>query len=309
MRWTLAWVLVMSAGPAAAQQEIGHHFGVRPSTARASVGDPVTLRFSVNLHERDLITDSVPRPTGELPEGVRVLAIGKLVRRADRLLQGEATVGFYRTGVQQLPTFEIPFLRVSANLRGTIKSEPVQVEIAPVAPPGNPPLKDLKALAAVGGVDWLPIGVAGGLLALSALALRLWQRRARRPAPAPLPIHPSAHPPIDHWDLALAQLAELDPRDLPAAADVIRRCLADAASVPALERTTAELLRVLPAPLQTQGNRERLAALLADADLVKFAQGRTRPAAGPAFLDAARALLTSWRAAARVSAGTADAAG
>jgi hypothetical protein len=197
---------------------------------------------------------------------------------------------------------------VSANLRGTIKSEPADVEIAPVAPPGNPSLKDLKDLAPVGGIDWLPIGVGAGVAAIGLLAARGWRRRRVRSTEPPT-IRPSDHPTIDPYEAALARLAALDPRDLPAAADVVRECLAAAASVPALERTTAELLRALPPHLVQQGNWERLSALLADADLVKFAQARTPPAAGPAFLDTARALLTSWRAAAQLPPGTADATG
>ncbi|MGH7628883.1 MAG: hypothetical protein ACREOF_05760, partial [Gemmatimonadales bacterium] len=70
-----------------------------------------------------------------------------------------------------------------------------------------------------------------------------------------------------------------------------------------------ELLGALPPHLVRQGNRERLSALLTDADLVKFARAEAPPAAGPAFLEAARALLTSWRAATEPPGQTADAAG
>jgi hypothetical protein len=308
MHRILACLALVAVPPALSQQELGHHFGVTPSAARAAVGDPITLRFSVHLHERDLITDSLPRPAGELPDGVRILEMHKLTRRTHRALEGTAKVAFYRTGVRELPTFEIPFVRVTANMRGTIRSEPGQIEIASVAPLGNPPLKDLKDLAPVDGVDWLPIGIAAGAAAAGVLMVRQWRRRRRAAGPAALPVPEAPHLP-DPYEAALAQLAALDPRDLPAAADVVRGCLADAASVPALERTTSELLRSLPAHLVTEGNRERLTALLADADLVKFAQARTTPAAGPAFLDAARTLLTSWRASARLSRGTADAIG
>ena len=302
-------LLHLLAIPLAAQQDLGHRFAVTPSASRASVGDPVRLRFEVSLHERDLITDSVPRPAGELAEGVRILAMGKLERRGDRALHGGATVAFYRTGTQQLPTFEIPFLRVSANMRGTIRSEPLSVEIAPTIPAGNPSIKDLKDLVPTGGTDWLPVGVAAGLLAGVVLAVRFWRRRARKAAvAAALPLRPSAPLP-DPFESALARLEGMDPLDVPAAADVVRGVLADAANVPALGWTSAELLRTLPPHLRTEGNAERLAELLRSADLVKFAQGRTPPSAGQAFRDTARALLTSWRAALGFGRGTADATG
>ena len=308
MHRIVACLVLVAVRPAVAQQDLGHHFSATPSSTRAAVGDPITLAFSVNLHERDLITDSLPRPAGELPDGVRILEVRKLTRRTHRALEGPATVAFYRVGARELPRFEIPFVRVTANMRGTIKSEPGQIEIAAVAPLGNPALKDLKDLEPVGGVDWLPIGVMAAALAVGTLAARRWRRRRRSPGPVAAPASLPARLP-DPYEAALARLAALDPRDLPAAADVIRGCLAHAASVPALERTTAELLRSLPAHLVAEGNRERLKALLADADLVKFAQARTTPQAGPAFLDAARALLTSWRASAQLPRGTADAIG
>lgn len=302
-------LLHLLAIPLAAQQDLGHRFAVAPSASRVSVGDPVTLRFEVSLHERDLITDSVPRPAGELAEGVRILAMRKLERRGDRALHGEATVAFYRTGAQQLPTFEIPFLRVSANMRGTIRSEPLSVEIAPTIPAGNPSIKDLKELVPTGGTDWLPVGIGAGAVVATLLALRAWRRRrAGKTALAALPLRPSAPPP-DPFLSALARLEGMDPLDVPAAADVIRAVLADAANVPALGWTSAELLRTLPPHLRTEGNGERLAELLRSADLMKFAQGRTPPSAGHAFLDTARALLTSWRAALGFAGGTADATG
>jgi hypothetical protein len=307
---TLVCALLVGAVSASAQQELGHRFAVTPSAGRAAVGDPVTLRFEVSLHERDLITDSVPRPAGELAEGVRILAMRKLERRGDRALQGEATVAFYRTGVQQLPTFEIPFLRVSANMRGTIRSEPLPVEIAPTIPAGNPSIKDLKDLVPTGGTDWLPVGVGAGAVGVFVLALRAWRRRvARKAAVAAAPhLRPSAPLP-DPFTSALARLEGIDPLDVPAAADVVRAVLADAANVPALGWTSAELLRTLPPHLRTEGNAERLAELLRSADLVKFAQGRTPPSAGQAFLDTARALLNSWRAALGFPRGAADATG
>jgi hypothetical protein len=299
------WVLLCLAGPAAAQQELGHRFDVTPSREKAAVGDPITLRFRVALHERDLITDSLPRPAGDLPDGVRILAVKKLARQSDRTLVGEASVAVYRTGIATLPTFEIPFLRVTANMRGMIRSEPARVEIASITPPGNPSLKDLKDLAPAGGVDWLPFGIGAAILASLAAAVHRWRRRAA-PSVHP-PIRPSAHL-SDPFAMALERLSALDPADLPAAADVLRGCLA-AAGVPALECTSSELLHLLPAHLNGQENRARLSGLLADADLVKFARGRADLAAGRAYHDAARALLSRWRAGTRPSSGASNAAG
>jgi hypothetical protein len=301
-------LLLVAAGFVSAQQDLGHRFEVTPAVARAALGDPITLRFRVHLHERDLVTDSLPRPTGELPEGLRILRMGKLARSGDRALAGEATVAIYRTGLAALPVFEIPFLRVSANMRGTIRSEPAQLEIVSVAPPGNPSLKDLKGLAPVGGMDWLPFGIAGSVVAAAVLALRAW-RRSSRGRSGPPALRSSGPPPTNPFDLALAQLAGLEATDVAAAADVIRGCLVAAAGIPALEQTSSELLLALPPHLNGRDNRARLSRLLADADLVKFARGRADPAAGHAFFDSARVLLTGWRDRAPDPAGSGDAAG
>ena len=75
MRRTFVCAVLVWAVPASAQQELGHRFAVTPSAGRAAVGDPVTLRFEVSLHERDLITDSVPRPAGELDRAWNVFAL------------------------------------------------------------------------------------------------------------------------------------------------------------------------------------------------------------------------------------------
>jgi hypothetical protein len=65
-------------------------------------------------------------------------------------------------------------------------------------------------------------------------------------------------------------------RHYEAVADVARRYLEDGHGIPALERTTGELVWALPTALADGGLRDRCAALPADADLVKFA--RHRPA-------------------------------
>ena len=108
MHRILACLALVAVQPARAQQDLGHRFSVTPSSIRAAVGDPITLAFSVSLHERDLITDSLPRPAGELPDGVRILEVRKLTRRTHRALEGTATVAFYRVGTRELPQVRDP---------------------------------------------------------------------------------------------------------------------------------------------------------------------------------------------------------
>ena len=93
-------------------QRSGQSFVVTPDSARALVGDSVTLRFRIHLHERDQLLDSVPQVVGDLSPGVRVLSVEKLSRTGNRAYDGAARVAFYRTGRGAVPIFGLQFRRV-----------------------------------------------------------------------------------------------------------------------------------------------------------------------------------------------------
>jgi hypothetical protein len=301
----LAGVPAWGQGPGLTNQ----HFEVTPEPARSHVGDSVTLRFRVRLDERDLLYDTVPKPVADLPEGERVLAVEKLRRGADRIYTGRALVAFYRTGRQAAPVFGLPFMRaVKGVTRAMLTSDSAFIDIDPVAPPGNPTLKDIKEIERQRGPDprlvLLLLGAAG--LTAGLLVLRRRGRRGALAAPAPDAddIDPIV---LGPYEVALARLTQIDRERWPlrgevdrhyeAVADVIRRYLEEAHGVPALERTTTELTWALPPLLADDGLRDRCAAILADADLVKFARRRPDEADAGRLLRAARDLLGAWRTA------------
>jgi hypothetical protein len=311
----LAGVPAWGQGPGLTNQ----HFEVTPEPARSHAGDSVTLRFRVRLDERDLLYDTVPKPIADLPEGVRVLAVEKLRRGADRIYTGRALVAFYRLGRQAAPVFSLPFMRaVKGVTHAMLASDSAFVDIDPLAPPGNPTLRDIKEIERQRGPDprlvLLLVGAAG--LAAGFLVLRRRARRAALAAPAPNAddIDPIV---LGPYEVALARLTQIERERWPlrgevdrhyeAVADVIRRYLEEAHGVPALERTTAELTWALPPVLADGGLRDRCAAILADADLVKFARRRPDEADAARLLRAARDLLGAWRAAAPVVSETEDA--
>jgi len=96
-------------------------------------------------------------------------------------------------------------------------------------------------------------------------------------------------PPPAPLDVALAELAAIEgggwdaERRAEAAADVVRRYLEVARGIPALERTTPEVRRLVGG----NGALSALHGLLADADRVKFAKG----AADVGFVERARVVL------------------
>lgn len=303
-----AWLIGFAAFATGAVAQLpDQSFEVVPETAHATVGDPVSLRFRVRLDQGDVLYDSVPKPVSELPGGVRILSVEKLARGPDRIYTGRARIAFYRPGRHAAPVFGLPFMRsVKGLTRGLLTSDSAFVEIDPVAPPGNPSLKDIKPIVRQRGPG--PLFAAGLLATVLAAAVAWLFRRRRRLAAPVVPVIPKA-PVADlaPYDRAVARLEQIRAGTWPgpgnvdgyyeAVADTLRRYLEDAYGVPALTHTTAELLQALPPTLGGAGLGERGAAVLVEADLVKFAREQRDARAGHAFAGEARALLDAWHAA------------
>ncbi len=304
----LAVAALMLAAPRAARAQLhGQHWEVIPETVRPTVGDTVTLLFRVRLDERDLLFDTVPAPALTPPPWVRIISIDKLQRQPDRIFLGRARLAFYRPGHQSVPLFQLPFMRSVKGLsRGTLTSEPAAVDVVPVlVGGGSATLRDIKEPRPGGGR--LPIALAAGVLALAALGILAWLTRRRLPSPA-LPLEEPEPPrPPDPYDIALARLdaiaaAPWSARDVTRryaeVADSLRDYLAAAEGVPARERTSTELLDVLPLHLGDGALRRACIRVFGEADLVKFARRRPGRDAAGAFLGEARVLLAAWREAA-----------
>ncbi len=281
-------------------------FEVVASPAKATVGDSIALTFRLHINERDLLTDSVPRPPDQLPPGVRVLSVERLRRGADRVFTGRAVIALYRPGEREVPSFGVPWVQIVTGHRGIVTTTPATVEIVPVLAPGNLTLRDIREPEPRPGPGFLLIaaGAAGGALA-GWLAVR--RRRPARPALAPAP-EPTAPPPsATPYGQAIARLSELEasaPAEgdalapyYEAVADVLRGYLEAAEDLPARERTTSELLWALPPRLAEAGLRRRLQDVLGEADLVKFARARPGPAEALVYVREARSVLERWHAA------------
>ena len=73
------------------QQLPNQDFEVHPRVTHATVGDSIALVFRVRLDPQDLLYDTVPRPLGELPEGLRVLQVASLRPGLSESVTGEVT--------------------------------------------------------------------------------------------------------------------------------------------------------------------------------------------------------------------------
>ncbi len=285
-------------------QMSGQSFQVIPEGTSAAVGDSVTVRFRIRLHERDQPLDSIPQVVGALPPGVRIFSIEKLSRSPDRGYEGVARIAFYRPGRRPVPIFGLAFMRVVEGIsRATLASDSAFVEITPILSAGNPALKDIKELERRALSPWATLVPVLSLIAATGLYLLLGRRRRRtivavEPEPPPVPVAPSP------YETAVQRLDQLEQERWPAhgkvalqyetVAQVLRQYLEDAHEVGALERTTSELLWALPTHLSRGGLRERCHDVFGEADLVKFAELRPQESAAADFLRRGRQLLVAW---------------
>lgn len=274
-------------------------FDLVPESRSAHVGDPISFRASVRLDSGQALIDVTPRPLIPPGEGIALLSADTLHPLRDGSLEGRVRLAFYRTGQQPVPTLALLYRRNPAAPPETLVHRSVSVEIVPLLPAGNPELKDIKGLIKLGAGRW-ELGVV--LLALIAAVLLL-RRQKRAAGPAPLPIAEPVRP--GAYDDALAALAAIEREEWPrrgdvtrhyeATSQVLRRCLEEAARVSALQATTPEILAALPPALVFDGQRDRCRAVLAAADLVKFARVRPNAERASAFLSEVRTLLTQWK--------------
>jgi hypothetical protein len=293
---------------AAAAQLPNQSFELVPQHARATVGDTILVQFRIRLDQGDLLYDTIPQPVSALPDGVRLLSVEKLHRAADRSMIGRAVVVFFRPGRQAVPVFGLPFMRsVKGLTRGTIVSDSAFVEIVPVAPPGNPELKDIRETLDRPRSDWWPVVAA--LAAAGAAGVEVLRRRhrPREAATTAPPVSAWAALVPDPYERARARLQAIDgpgsaahgevDQRYAAAVDTLRAYLDEAHGIPAPARTTGELVPTLPPALTRDSLGVRFATLLTEADLVKFARARPDPGVAGEVVRRATALLEEWHTA------------
>jgi hypothetical protein len=198
LRVTLCFLLTLF-GPASAHAQLsgGRFFTATVAPAKVAVGDSVTIRFRLILNERDLLTDTVPRPVGELPPGVRVLSAQKLQRGPDRAFTGSAVLAFYRPGRQQVPAFGLPWMQIVTGRRGVMSHDPAEIEVTSVLPGGHPSLRDIREPETPPSLMplWILLGAGGAV----GVAWAMTRRRRRPPAAASArwETPPSPPPPPD----------------------------------------------------------------------------------------------------------------
>jgi hypothetical protein len=269
-----------------------------------TVGDTVTIVLRAILPAGATIAAD-PHPRDSLPNSVRLLAMDTLPRAPDGARRYRARIAFFQTGSLTSPAFAVGYRRAGEEVPDSIVSGAVLVTVTPTLPDTAVAMRDIRPIASLGGAAagasrWWIAAIAV-LIAAAAAAVALRSRRRPRAA---MPAAPAA-PPLGAYEAARRHLVALASSALIGSdvaafyddvTDALRRYLEAEFGIPAVHRTTPELLRVLPPALAE--TEAATSAALGEADFVKFARLRPSADTARAFLAGAVALLDQWHDAA-----------
>ncbi|MEZ4806492.1 MAG: hypothetical protein R2815_03335 [Flavobacteriales bacterium] len=276
-------------------------------TARIRIGEQVTLLMEVEGPRADAI--QWPAFNDTISRHIEVISdsgVDTLLRagRTDHLeLLRELKLTSFDTGRWTIPPY-----------RFTIGGKPLEtvaltLEVLPVALDSTLLVHDIREIYTVPfsirywlRTHWEWFAYGAGALVLAALIL--WWALRERPAPitAPVPVEE-----IPLHERVLAELRALGEQRLwqhgahkeyqSRLTDVLRGYIEARYKVPALERTTEELMHELRVSPLTRDQQTMLGNLLRSADMVKFAKALPSPAENEQMMNAAVAFVLETKAA------------
>ncbi len=270
----------------------GGEITVRAQPQKATVGDPIQIDLDITLPRG--YTAVLPKLGNQLadfavleyypgpslpPDGTASAPQGALPRNAPSRHQARLIVALYKTGEFEFPPLPIS-LRSPDGKEIKLASRPVKIDIQSVLVNKDPQLKGLKKQAEIQEpVRWLLWLASAFLLVILAL-LAWWLHRRRRP-----PVHLPDQPEVDPLVLAEADLRDLIRRDLlekgfvkqfyVILSDIVKRILEAGYAIHTIEKTTSEIMDELQhgqAASPAAEDFQRVASLLSECDLVKFAK-------------------------------------
>lgn len=289
----LAPAIVWSQEPVVAVWEIDP-----PPEGGWTVGDPIPLRLRATYSDDVKVT--LPELPGQWgPFEVREQALLDPVLNDNGAVTAvrEVKVALWAPGEYETPPLEIHYQGVGGESQ-VAPVPPLSIAVASVLNEDDLEKRDLKPQASLPRPPVWPWILAGVTVAtLSFLAGRwLWQR-LRRPQKeaAKFEIPVDDRPPEETAYEELDRIAALDlpaqdefKRHYTLVADCVRVYLEGIYHVPAMDRTTSEVMAALRGVHIDGGSIPLLRILLEDADMVKFA--KFRPA-----LDQARQIVVRAR--------------
>lgn len=263
-----------------------------------TVGDPVALTLQV-LHPPDteVRVPSLPRAWGQ----VEVRAQSALVTRLnpDGTLTSTQVleVTLFSPGEFQTPELPVTLRDESGRVRQAFAPS-VSLTVVSVLNPEDLELRDIKPQVGYPIPSPWP-WVTGGLGVGAVAGWWIYRRRLRRRLVVGQP--GARIDPRSPHRIALDELTGLEELDLPGqglfeehytrVADIVRRYLEGEFDIPAVDRTTDELLRELTRRAIARHLVQPLFRLLRDCDLVKFARYTPEVDAERQVLSRARSLI------------------
>jgi hypothetical protein len=256
-----------------------------------TVGDPVTITVDARLPSGATLLDRVPRARDTLPDGLHITRTDTLAAR-DGGWVGTVRVVLFRPDTQVVPPLVVAY-RTAGGATDSVVGRAIPIFVRSLLPNGNATLRDIKDIDTP-LVPWRAMMVgAGAFVAALAAVIAIGVARERRARAAALAAERAVRErPPGPYDVALARLRALETGDAAGryveAAQVVRQYLEEAHAIPALERTTPELVAAV---VGLNGVAVELGRVLGEADLVKFARVRPDQASAAGFVTRARDVL------------------
>ncbi|CAL1521417.1 hypothetical protein [Chitinophaga sp. MM2321] len=196
-----------------------------------------------------------------------------------KILRQTFTVTSFDSGHWEFPPlkFEV-YGTAGSNSYDSLFSQPLGIDVNTVAVDTSKAFKPIKTVKTVPWNIWdywmyIAIGLAVVLIALG-----LWLYFRKRPKKVPVAVRPSVTP----YELAMQQLKTLKEEKLwqqgdikqyyTRLTDILRTYFEHQFGIAALEQTSEELLQNIKPVTKLNQQRDKLRALLAIADLAKFAK-------------------------------------
>ncbi len=261
-------------------------------TAVMRIGEHVIITLRMEASTKAVEWPAIPDSIGAHIEVLHVGDLDTVMTDAETAsLVRRITITSFDTGYWAIPPF---LFRIDGRDAAT---QPLLLEVRTMTIDESGKLRPLRGIHETPfSLAWYARRYGPWVLAVLALTALIWFLVTRwlLPKPPPLPV-PAAEPGLR--DRILAELRALEAEELWQAGrhkeyqarltDLLRGYIEERYDVPALERTTNELMHELAVSPLSHDQRQQLRNMLELADLVKFAKAVPSPAENEAMMSGA----------------------
>jgi hypothetical protein len=266
-----------------------------------TIGDRIPIRLTVTYPANGRVTiPALPEMWGpfEVRQQQQRGPFGNNNETLSVILETTATL--WAPGEHQTPRFAVHF-RDGHDQLHKVSVPPLAVTVGSVLQDGDTAKRDLKPQASLPSPSVWP-WILGAVFAATSTAIAGWvlfARLGRRTPLASTSVHPPAPRPAH--EIAYGELCRIAALELPAqgevkrhyslVADCIREYVHTRYGIPAMDLTTEELAAALRQRQVDRSHSGLCYHLLAEADLVKFAEFRPSLGQASAAIDQARLVV------------------